>query len=589
MKKLINKIIAGTMAAAIALSTGVTAFAADTQQITPGNTGSTTVKANVESEAVVWLPTNITISGTPDENNQYTGEGAVIVEGDIAGNEFISVTPESSISLEQPGKDDIVAQVTQEKTTFTYDDLQNSNSAVTSISADTLSAGEWSSVLHYNVSLDENPLPPGYTTLYEYDLSATAADDVKAYYMVPNKNTSPIEVEKQANKIKSRTAATSDQTEADNIIEYNGIRYVLSDEDTFVISGEGDMKPDIQKELIDYEGIKNLVLETFPNVGICSNGYAQLDSITGNPIYADGRVVFDVFTKDKDKEYFIEWEENSIFPNKQMFVKNSIDSDSEISVCGFGVTYDEETSDEKYFKYDPYCAEIMQFIEDNYTDYVVSMPKHVIIQEGITSVSEKAFYKCNSLQTVELSDSVVSIGDYAFSNCPNLEAFDLKNVKALGRYAFSSSTFESIDISNIEDIGNGAFAESSLTKIVLPNGITSTGANTFTNCTALKEIVIPDSVTSIGSYAFKGCNSLQSIQIPDNISYIGDSAFNSCENLQSVYIPDSVTYIGRAAFSWIKDDATIYCETQRVANMLSSGTHYMPGSIDVVVDASMFL
>lgn len=36
MKKFIlNKIIAGAMAAAIALSTGVNAFAADTQQITP--------------------------------------------------------------------------------------------------------------------------------------------------------------------------------------------------------------------------------------------------------------------------------------------------------------------------------------------------------------------------------------------------------------------------------------------------------------------------------------------------------------------------------------------------------------------------
>lgn len=131
-------------------------------------------------------------------------------------------------------------------------------------------------------------------------------------------------------------------------------------------------------------------------------------------------MVFDVFTKDKDKEYFIQWKENSIFPEKQMFVKNSIDSDSEISVCGFCVTY-EETSNEKYWQYDPYCAEIMQFIEDNYTDYVVAMPKHVIIQEGITSVSEKAFYKCNSLQTVELSNSVVSIGHYAFSNCPNLK------------------------------------------------------------------------------------------------------------------------------------------------------------------------
>lgn len=587
MKKFVfKKIIAGAMAAAITLSTGITAFAADTQQITPGNTGNTTVKANVESEAVVWLPTNITLSGAPDENKKYTGEGAVIVEGDIAGNEFVSVTPESNISLKQSGKDDIIAQVTQEKTTFTYDDLQNSNSAVTSISADTLSAGEWNSVLHYNVSLDENPLPAGYTTLYEYDLSATEADDVKAYYMVPNKNTSPIEVETQANKIKSRAAVGSAEINENNVIEYNGIRYILSDEDTFVISGEGDIKPDIQKELINYEGIKNLVLETFPNVGICSNGYAEKDNITGNPVYVDGRVLYDVFTEDKDKEYFIQWEENSIFPEKQMFIKNSIESDSESSVHGFGVTYDEETAD-KYFGYDSYCAEIIQFIEDNYNDYVVSMPKHVIIEEGITSVSEKAFYKCESLETVELSDTVTKIGKQAFSDCTNLKSFDLKNVKEIEGAAFYNTTFDTIDITNVEKLGGSVFGGSSISEISLPEGITVIDG-LFINCSKLKEIIIPNSVTQIDDWSFKGCTSLESIRIPNSVVSIGNSAFNSCSNLATIYIPDSVTSIDRAAFNYINSDATIYCETQRVANMLKAGTNYMPGSVNVVVDESMF-
>lgn len=517
MKKLINKIIAGTMAAAIALSTGVTAFAADTQQITPGNTGSTTVKANVESEAVVWLPTNITISGTPDENNQYTGEGAVIVEGDIAGNEFISVTPESSISLKQSGKDDIIAQVTQEKTTFTYDDLQNSNSAITSISTDTLSAGEWSSVLHYNVSLDENPLPPGYTTLYEYDLSATAADDVKAYYMVPNKNTSPIEVEKQANKIKSRTAATSDQTEADNIIEYNGIRYVLSDEDELVISGEGEMKENIQADLIDYVGIYEAVAKKF-----------NVHYYIGVPA-----------TEEIEGEIYVNFTTNSLKP---YWITQLIDG---TTYCTYNIAMG------KGYKHSPELDELSEnieaYINEIYSEYVVAAPKNVVILNGVTNISDHAFYDCISLTNITIADSVTTIDSSAFAGCENL------------------------------------------TDISIPDSVTEISSRAFSNCYALKEIVIPNSVSRIGNSAFYACNSLQSAYIGDSVKQIGEHAFSSCDDLKSVYIPDSVTQIGKMAFMQMKPGATIYCETQRIANMLKADTHYTKGSTRIVVDASMFL
>jgi hypothetical protein len=603
MKKFaLNKIIASAIAAVIALSTGAPVFASDVQQITPGNSGSTTVKATVESEAVIWLPTNITISGTPDENNQYTGEGAVIIEGDIAGNEIITVTPESSISLKQSGKDDITAQVTQEKTTFTYDDLQNSNSAVTSISTDTLSAGEWNSVLHYNVTLDENPLPSGYTTLYEYDLSATDADDVKAYYMVPNKNTEPIEIaENSVSTISSVTASVKSlfspvtayaAENEDNIIEYNGVRYYLSDEDTLVISGEGEMKENIQSDLIDYQGIIDSVLEHFTNI---STGiYGSSVDYNTNSYRMD----------DPSKDYIIYFDTygNSYYPRWIAQKTEIIDGNM---VNGKPLSNEDE-----------FYNQVISYIDSIVSEYTVSMPKKVIINEGVTNISEKAFYNCQSLESVSISSSVSSIDKSAFYQCKNLKEIELPDsLKTIEDLAFYNTSIESIYIpDSVETIGSSAFSNcKSLNYISLPKSVKLSvgsscsfnffasgakvyyrgslndylqldwGMNAFSNnidfefytndCigsdtlnipsnqTKIKDyafaygwdyitsVDMPTGVTEIGNYSFSNMKNLETVDIPNSVTTIGSSAFSYCNNLKSVTMTDSVTNIGEYAFS----------------------------------------
>lgn len=558
MKKFVfKKIIAGAMVAAISLSTGVTAFAADTQQITPGNTGSTTVKATVESEAVVWLPTNITLSGSPDENKKYTGEGAVIVEGDIAGNELITVTPESSISLKQSGKDDIVAQVSQEKTTFTYDDIQNSNNAVTSISADTLSAGEWNSTLHYNVSLDEKPPLDGYTTLYEYDLSATESDDVKAYYMVPNKNTSPIEVETQANKIKSRATVSSAETETNNIIEYNGIRYELSDEDTLIISGSGKMKDNLQADLMQYASIYNDVCNHF-NAKIGSFAYVEEENVP-----------------------YINFPVNSLYPS-DVYMKVDGQVYSAISVN------QSEYKDTLY----QLLLDIREYISEISSNYIISMPTSVIIREGVTNISSNAFLNCSSLENINIADSVTSIGSGAFSGCTSLSNIKIPEyVTSIGASAFNRCLkLSSIAIPDgVTIIQNNTFnACSSLTDVSIPSGVTEIGTYAFATCKKLSNINIPNSVKSIGMWAFKDCDSFTDIRIPNSVTEIGQEAFSLCSKLSSITVPDSVSTIGARAFQ-TGINTTIYCQSETIQDLvkdsfgMSSTNNY-----SIIVNAEMF-
>ncbi|MBR4563722.1 MAG: leucine-rich repeat protein [Paludibacteraceae bacterium] len=87
--------------------------------------------------------------------------------------------------------------------------------------------------------------------------------------------------------------------------------------------------------------------------------------------------------------------------------------------------------------------------------------------------------------------------------------------------------------------------------IILPEGLTSIGADAFNYCISIKNIVIPDNVTAIGRDAFSWCTSLVSVDIPDNVQSIGAHVFEHCTALESIVFPDneSFTYIGVMSLS----------------------------------------
>ena len=179
--------------------------------------------------------------------------------------------------------------------------------------------------------------------------------------------------------------------------------------------------------------------------------------------------------------------------------------------------------------------------------------KKVVIEDGVTSIRNSAFYDCNSLTSITIPNSVTSIGAYAFSNCYYLTNITIPNsVTSIENYAFRScSSLTSITIpDSVTSIGKLAFYScDSLTSITISNSVTSIEERAFAYCSRLTSITIPDSVTSIGEAAFAGCSSLTSITIPDSVTSIGEYAFQSCSSLTSITIPDSVTSIGWYAFS----------------------------------------
>ena len=186
----------------------------------------------------------------------------------------------------------------------------------------------------------------------------------------------------------------------------------------------------------------------------------------------------------------------------------------------------------------------------------------VVIENGVTSIGQYAFYNCTGLTSFTIPNSVTSIGRYAFAGCSGLTSVTIPNsVKGIGGGVFSAcSELNSIVIENGNSVYDSrdncnAIIETSTNTLVIgckstiiPNSVTSIGGYAFAFCSSLTSIEIPNSVTTIGGGAFRGCSGLTSITIPNSVTSIGGYAFSQCSSLASVTIPNSVTSIGYYVF-----------------------------------------
>ena len=158
-------------------------------------------------------------------------------------------------------------------------------------------------------------------------------------------------------------------------------------------------------------------------------------------------------------------------------------------------------------------------------------------------------YKINGKEITNLkndNDSSILDGNIVITKIilPN-------TITTIGSSAFwNCSSLKSINIpDSVTEIGSIAFTYcSSLKSINIPNSITEIEGDTFTGCTSLKSINIPDSITSIRNSAFYNCSSLTSINIPNSVTRIGEGAFFNCESLTSIDIPNSITHIESGTF-----------------------------------------
>ena len=159
--------------------------------------------------------------------------------------------------------------------------------------------------------------------------------------------------------------------------------------------------------------------------------------------------------------------------------------------------------------------------------------KKVVVNEGITSLVDRTFYRYFALETVELPSTL----------------------KVLG--------------ANGDDY--------------------YTNGNVFQGCAALKNIVIPESVTTMGPGAFYGCSSLESINIPAGVTRIEKDALRET-GLKSVEFHEGVTYFGDMAFRDCKQLKEVYIyapEFTMESNTFGIMSGVKPAMTIYVVNAEM--
>ena len=100
-------------------------------------------------------------------------------------------------------------------------------------------------------------------------------------------------------------------------------------------------------------------------------------------------------------------------------------------------------------------------------------------------------------------------------------------------------------------VGENAFLEcTTLSKVILPNSITTIRNFAFSSCDVLESVHFPTDLTKIGKYAFNKCISLESISLPEGLKEIDSYAFYGCKSLADFTLPDQIETVGRGSFTF---------------------------------------
>ena len=153
--------------------------------------------------------------------------------------------------------------------------------------------------------------------------------------------------------------------------------------------------------------------------------------------------------------------------------------------------------------------------------------KEIVVTSG-TIIDEGAFYNCEYLTNIEISNSVTEIGYDAFRGCTSLTSIKLPFVGE--RADGTGATYLGYIFGASELYGHDYYVPSSLKEIII-SGETNIEESAFKGCTNITSITIASNIKSIGEKAFWGCNKLTSIELPSSVTFIGEYAFSGCENL----------------------------------------------------------
>ena len=216
-------------------------------------------------------------------------------------------------------------------------------------------------------------------------------------------------------------------------------------------------------------------------------------------------------------------------------------------------------------------------------DYPSDPIINVVLPDSVTSIDERAFEKCLSLESVTLGNSVRLLGRCVFVDCSSLKRINIpSSLIKIPQYAFARCTsLPSITLpDSITEIEYHAFDScKSLSNIKFGNSLIFIRENSFYHCTALTSVVLPNSLTTIEFSAFEGCSELTTITIPESVTFIGEDVFKGCDSLMDIYFTGSKDKWDKLAKNLtLNSYTTVHCATDLKILTQPSNVTTRPGS-----------
>ena len=209
----------------------------------------------------------------------------------------------------------------------------------------------------------------------------------------------------------------------------------------------------------------------------------------------------------------------------------------------------------------------------------------------VSSIGDKVFRDCNSLESVNIPNTDVSLGEEVFAYIPSKCTVSLEC--SLKKLTWQSVSFSPQIIVKCNDgamgwCGDGgdspqdflywtyknetltiacardAWSDSpdkqifrthrwqdytTATKTLILKDVYAIGDESFKDMVNLQSVTLNDGLKNIGNDAFSGCLRLENFTLPTSVTSIGKCAFENCKSLTSITIPANVTSIGGYAFA----------------------------------------
>lgn len=218
--------------------------------------------------------------------------------------------------------------------------------------------------------------------------------------------------------------------------------------------------------------------------------------------------------------------------------------------------------------------------------------KEVVIPEGVTTISETAFFE-TAIEEIVIPSTVERIGTRAFSLCKNLKKITLNHVSTAILNRVMCADYSSVSSYEVRRanmlpalpfkiyIGSSPELELSQffkycdledektkfsikdwfvfygdylvgylgkeTELKLPENTKGIAYEAFANNKSIRSVVMSEKVKWIAQEAFAGCSSLHTVKLNAAMEQIGDQAFIN-SGIREIRIPYKVKYVGERAF-----------------------------------------